>query len=186
MSGVYMDAKYLGAVRSSRIVDASIWALVSIGTRLYRKPQALRPADAFVFFKVRWPKGEGGSAPSEVWARDYLVCSVETGSGQSEAPMSSERNFFQYDDQTRHAHHHGYPLKVHRFKKLVKEFAKVVHDSSSASSTSTSESSSSCMLPSPSKTPNNKTVKNWDGKVIFVNKTAPGSEWDGIIDYHVQ
>ncbi|KAI0083495.1 hypothetical protein BDY19DRAFT_910560 [Irpex rosettiformis] len=61
MSGVYMDANYLGAVRSSRVVDASIWALVSIGTRLYRKPQTLRPADAFVFFKVRWPKGEGAT-----------------------------------------------------------------------------------------------------------------------------
>lgn len=30
------------------------------------------------------------------------------------------------------------------------------------------------------------TAKNvMKGKVIFVNKTPPSSEWDGIIDYHV-
>lgn len=69
----------------------------------------------------------------------------------------------------------GTSLKVHGFKKLVKEFAKAVHESPSSSSSF-----------SPSKTPNNKTLKNWAGKVIFVNKTAPGSEWEGIIDYHVQ
>lgn len=73
----------------------------------------------------------------------------------------------------------GTSLKVHGFKKLVKEFAKAVHDSSSSSSSSWS-------FFSPSKTPNNKTLKNWTGKVVFVNKTAPGSEWEGIIDYHVQ
>jgi NAD-dependent histone deacetylase SIR2 len=50
----------------------------------------------------------------------------------------------------------GTSLKVHGLRKLVKEFARVVHDQKSGS-----------------------------GKVIFVNKTAPASEWDGIIDYHV-
>lgn len=73
----------------------------------------------------------------------------------------------------------GTSLKVHGFKKLVKEFAKVVHDSYAFSSSSSSSAS-------PSKTPNNKTLKNWAGKVVFVNKTAPGSEWDGMIDYHVK
>jgi NAD+-dependent protein deacetylase SIR2 len=77
----------------------------------------------------------------------------------------------------------GTSLKVHGFKKLVKEFAKVVHESPSAAA-SPSEPSSS--LNSPSKTPNKKTAKNWAGKVVFVNKTAPGCEWDGIIDYHIQ
>jgi len=27
---------------------------------------------------------------------------------------------------------------------------------------------------------------NWMGKVIFVNKTAPGSEWNGVIDYYIE
>ncbi|KAI0683123.1 DHS-like NAD/FAD-binding domain-containing protein [Cytidiella melzeri] len=71
----------------------------------------------------------------------------------------------------------GTSLKVHGFKKLVKEFAKTVHESPNSTPSSSF---------SPSKTPNNKTLKNWTGKVVFVNKTAPGSEWDGIIDYHVQ
>ncbi|KDQ50066.1 hypothetical protein JAAARDRAFT_142547 [Jaapia argillacea MUCL 33604] len=61
----------------------------------------------------------------------------------------------------------GTSLKVHGFKKLVKEFAKAVHSHPSSSS-------------SPSATSRKKR------KVIFVNKTAPsGSEWEGIIDYHV-
>ncbi|KZT02479.1 DHS-like NAD/FAD-binding domain-containing protein [Laetiporus sulphureus 93-53] len=64
----------------------------------------------------------------------------------------------------------GTSLKVHGLKKLVKDFAKAVHDpTSSLSSTSSSP----------------KNGKSLAGKVIFVNKTAPGSEWDGIIDYHV-
>ncbi|KAJ3488208.1 hypothetical protein NLI96_g3022 [Meripilus lineatus] len=63
----------------------------------------------------------------------------------------------------------GTSLKVHGFKKLVKDFAKAVHDSSSP------------VTPSKTRPP-----KPWAGKVIFVNKTAPGSEWNGIIDYHVQ
>lgn len=53
----------------------------------------------------------------------------------------------------------GTSLKVHGLKKLVKEFAKVTHARKSP------------------KTP---------GIVIFVNKTPPGSEWDGVIDYHVE
>jgi hypothetical protein len=53
----------------------------------------------------------------------------------------------------------GTSLKVHGLKKLVKEFAKVTRARKSP------------------KTP---------GIVIFVNKTPPGSEWDGVIDYHVE
>jgi len=53
----------------------------------------------------------------------------------------------------------GTSLKVHGLKKLVKEFAKVTHARKSP------------------KTP---------GLVIFVNKTPPGNEWDGVIDYHVE
>ncbi|TFK36930.1 DHS-like NAD/FAD-binding domain-containing protein [Crucibulum laeve] len=59
----------------------------------------------------------------------------------------------------------GTSLKVHGLKKLVKEFARVIHSSSSSSSQA-----------SGSKKPY---------KVIFVNKTAPSSEWDDIIDCHV-
>ena len=58
----------------------------------------------------------------------------------------------------------GTSLKVHGLKRLVKDFARVIH-----SSTSPSDASSS-------KKPY---------KVIFVNKTAPGSEWTDIIDYHI-
>lgn len=61
----------------------------------------------------------------------------------------------------------GTSLKVHGLKKLVKDFAKAVHSHSSAASTSTAK------------------PKRWTGKVIFVNKTAPGGEWSDIIDYHV-
>ena len=53
----------------------------------------------------------------------------------------------------------GTSLKVHGLKRLVKEFAKVTHARKGP------------------KTP---------GIVIFVNKTPPGSEWDGVIDYHVK
>lgn len=53
----------------------------------------------------------------------------------------------------------GTSLKVHGLKKLVKEFAKVTHARKGP------------------KTP---------GLVIFVNKTPPGGEWDGVIDYHVE
>lgn len=60
----------------------------------------------------------------------------------------------------------GTSLKVHGLRKLVKDFAKAVHATgSSIASTST--------------------AKAWAGKVIFVNKTPPSSEWADIIDYHV-
>ncbi|KIM70172.1 hypothetical protein SCLCIDRAFT_102165 [Scleroderma citrinum Foug A] len=62
----------------------------------------------------------------------------------------------------------GTSLKVHGLKKLVKEFAKAVH-----ASTTTSANGSP------------KRVNKWQGKVVFVNKTAPGSEWSDVIDYHV-
>ncbi|KAH7105699.1 DHS-like NAD/FAD-binding domain-containing protein [Auriculariales sp. MPI-PUGE-AT-0066] len=58
----------------------------------------------------------------------------------------------------------GTSLKVHGIKKLVKDFAKAVHGHPGATS------------------PKNKTG---GGKVIFVNRTAPGAEWNGIIDVHV-
>lgn len=71
----------------------------------------------------------------------------------------------------------GTSLKVHGFKKLVKEFARAVHDAAPAAVNTAM----------PGKTPNAKAAaKNYAGKVIFVNKTAPGAEWDGIIDYWVQ
>ncbi|OCH87462.1 DHS-like NAD/FAD-binding domain-containing protein [Obba rivulosa] len=65
----------------------------------------------------------------------------------------------------------GTSLKVHGFKKLVKDFAKIVRESA---------------LPATLSSSSSKSVKSFAGKVIFVNKTAPGSEWDGIIDYHVE
>ncbi|KAF9268323.1 DHS-like NAD/FAD-binding domain-containing protein [Marasmius fiardii PR-910] len=65
----------------------------------------------------------------------------------------------------------GTSLKVHGLKKLVKEFSKTVHAHST---------------PSPGTASTSKPkAKSWTGKVIFVNKTAPGSEWSGIIDYHI-
>jgi NAD-dependent histone deacetylase SIR2 len=60
----------------------------------------------------------------------------------------------------------GTSLKVHGLRKLVKDFAKAVHASAP---------------PDPL-----STKKSWMGKVIFVNKTAPGSEWNGVIDYHIE
>ncbi|KAG1850622.1 DHS-like NAD/FAD-binding domain-containing protein [Suillus subalutaceus] len=63
----------------------------------------------------------------------------------------------------------GTSLKVHGLKKLVKDFAKVVHTTGTGTT--------------PSGTP--KVQKSWQGKVVFVNKTPPGSEWSDIIDYHV-
>ncbi|KIJ46346.1 hypothetical protein M422DRAFT_249935 [Sphaerobolus stellatus SS14] len=50
----------------------------------------------------------------------------------------------------------GTSLKVHGLRALVKEFASVVHDQ-----------------------------KTGTGKVIFVNKTPPASEWSSIFDFHV-
>ena len=65
----------------------------------------------------------------------------------------------------------GTSLKVHGFKKLVKDFAKAVHESAPS--------------PAVASTSTPKNAKAFAGKVIFVNKTAPGAEWEGIIDYHV-
>jgi len=62
----------------------------------------------------------------------------------------------------------GTSLKVHGLKKLVKEFAKVVHASATTAASG-----------SP------KRVNKWQGKVVFVNNTAPGSEWSDVIDYHI-
>lgn len=71
----------------------------------------------------------------------------------------------------------GTSLKVHGFKKLVKEFARSVHQSA-PTGVSTAV---------PNRTPIGKTTaKSHAGKVIFVNKTPPGAEWEGIIDYWVQ
>lgn len=63
----------------------------------------------------------------------------------------------------------GTSLKVHGLKKLVKDFARVTHASA----------------PSPASGVPPKNEKQFVGKVVFVNKTPPGSEWDGIIDYYV-
>ncbi|KAG6817741.1 hypothetical protein H0H87_004532 [Tephrocybe sp. NHM501043] len=60
----------------------------------------------------------------------------------------------------------GTSLKVHGLRKMVKEFAKTVHASSSS-------------VPSTTKS-------KQGGIVIFVNKTPPASEWNDIIDYHVE
>ncbi|EMD41882.1 hypothetical protein CERSUDRAFT_147269 [Gelatoporia subvermispora B] len=65
----------------------------------------------------------------------------------------------------------GTSLKVHGFKKLVKDFAKAVRESAPPATSSSSSS---------------RNTRSYAGKVVFVNKTAPGSEWDGIIDYHVE
>ncbi|KAF8140627.1 DHS-like NAD/FAD-binding domain-containing protein [Boletus edulis] len=62
----------------------------------------------------------------------------------------------------------GTSLKVHGLKKLVKDFAKAVHAWKTSSAAGTA-----------------KSTKSWQGKVVFVNRTPPGSEWEGVIDYHV-
>lgn len=59
----------------------------------------------------------------------------------------------------------GTSLKVHGLRRMVKEFAKTVHAYKSSVSSNT---------------------KPWQGKVIFVNKTPPATEWNDIIDYHVE
>ena len=63
----------------------------------------------------------------------------------------------------------GTSLKVHGLRKLVKEFAKAVHASAPPDPTSAKAQ-----------------AKTWVGKVIFVNKTPPSSEWNGVIDYHIE
>lgn len=69
----------------------------------------------------------------------------------------------------------GTSLKVHGLKKLVKEFAKAVH--------ATAPSTEHSLFNSPKFAVSKNSMK---GKVIFVNKTPPSSEWKGIIDYHVE
>ncbi|GJE85882.1 NAD-dependent protein deacetylase SIR2 [Phanerochaete sordida] len=68
----------------------------------------------------------------------------------------------------------GTSLKVHGFKKLVKEFARAVHESAPPKVTT--------LNPPPKKS----SARSHAGKVIFVNKTPPGAEWEGIIDVWVQ
>jgi NAD-dependent histone deacetylase SIR2 len=58
----------------------------------------------------------------------------------------------------------GTSLKVHGLKKLVKDFARVVHSAGSSTAASSSKK---------------------PFKVLFVNKTAPTAEWSDIIDYHI-
>lgn len=73
----------------------------------------------------------------------------------------------------------GTSLKVHGLKKLVKEFAKAVH----ASAPSESSHSSFTASPTPKVAMSKNSMK---GKVVFVNKTPPSSEWNGVIDYFVE
>lgn len=58
----------------------------------------------------------------------------------------------------------GTSLKVHGLKRLVKELAKAVH-----------------ALP-----PTKARPDGGKGRVVFVNKTAPGKEWDGVFDTWVE
>jgi len=62
----------------------------------------------------------------------------------------------------------GTSLKVHGLKKLIKDFARSVHESGPSNDTL-----------------NSSRGKRWAGKVIFVNKTPPAAEWSNIIDYHI-
>jgi NAD-dependent histone deacetylase SIR2 len=76
----------------------------------------------------------------------------------------------------------GTSLKVHGLRKLVKEFAKTVHgvpDNVPSASSSSAASSSTAA-------PAGRPPRPWAHKVVFVNKTPPGSEWNGLIDFHVQ
>ncbi|KAF8735212.1 hypothetical protein AX14_002477 [Amanita brunnescens Koide BX004] len=62
----------------------------------------------------------------------------------------------------------GTSLKVHGLKKLIKDFARTVHDSVPSNGIG-----------------NSSRRRRWAGKVIFVNKTPPPAEWSNIIDYHI-
>ncbi|KAF7307102.1 HST3 protein [Mycena indigotica] len=84
-------------------------------------------------------------------------------------PLGDEIGLIQSSDLTRKPDMliiMGTSLKVHGLKKLVKEFARTVHGHSTDS-------------PKPNS-------KKHAGKVIFVNRTPPSSEWNGIIDFHVE
>ena len=71
----------------------------------------------------------------------------------------------------------GTSLKVHGFKALVKGFARAVHETASSGASGAVLAGISAERAS---------ARNHAGKVIFVNKTPPGAEWDGIVDYWVE
>ena len=75
----------------------------------------------------------------------------------------------------------GTSLKVHGLKKLVKEFAKAVHQRSTPTAPNSTQSGRTRSESSLS-----SLVDGNVGKVIFVNKTPPSGEWSGIIDYHIE
>jgi NAD-dependent histone deacetylase SIR2 len=75
----------------------------------------------------------------------------------------------------------GTSLKVHGLKKLVKEFAKAVHQRSAPIAVNSAQSSRTRNESSLS-----SLVDGNVGKVIFVNKTPPPGEWGGVIDYHIE
>ena len=75
----------------------------------------------------------------------------------------------------------GTSLKVHGLKKLVKEFAKTVHQRSVPTAVNSTQSSRTRNESSLS-----GLVDGNVGKVIFVNKTPPAGEWGGVIDYHIE
>ncbi|KAI0052544.1 DHS-like NAD/FAD-binding domain-containing protein [Auriscalpium vulgare] len=64
----------------------------------------------------------------------------------------------------------GTSLKVHGLRRLVKDFARAVHASAPVIDPSSTKSQG----------------KSLKGQVVYVNKGAPGSEWNGIIDYHIE
>ncbi|KZO90205.1 DHS-like NAD/FAD-binding domain-containing protein [Calocera viscosa TUFC12733] len=66
----------------------------------------------------------------------------------------------------------GTSLKVHGLKRLVREFAAAVH--ARAERVGGQEGKGGKKQPAML------------GKVLFVNRTPPSSEWAGVIDYHVQ
>jgi len=75
----------------------------------------------------------------------------------------------------------GTSLKVHGLKKLVKEFAKAVHQRSAPTAVNSTQSGRVNGESSLS-----SLVDGSVGKVIFVNKTPPSGEWGGVIDYHIE
>ena len=114
----------------------------------------------------------------------------------------------------------GTSLKVHGFKKLVRDFAKAVHEAhpppappvaattleqvvgqgengekgveekakgkGKAKGAKEKEGAKEAEKDEKGKgKARAPRTKSWAGKVVFVNKTAPGSEWDGVFDYHV-
>ncbi|EIN14004.1 DHS-like NAD/FAD-binding domain-containing protein [Punctularia strigosozonata HHB-11173 SS5] len=92
----------------------------------------------------------------------------------------------------------GTSLKVHGLKKLVKDFAKAVHASSpkpAAPSLTAADINKAHGRPKagPSKaackaSPKNakNLINSLAGRVVFVNRTPPGADWEGIIDYWIE